>query len=131
MSGFGGGFTFGGVSQGGTIENKQDIQLAPIPTVTLADGEEIFFRINIPQGYTFKLFSIGIQNSSNNLPAGLLAEVIDETNNNTLVSKNVKRDTGDPLVEVDGNVNLAIGQRNSTGGTQNSSATFAYTIEEQ
>lgn len=113
----------------GVIGNRQELQLAVIPTTVLADTEFISFRINIPTGNTLKIWAVGVQNDSNNTPAGLTAEADDETNSTNLVSQNAKRATGTPLAEVSGDVDVAFRAENDTGGSQNTTATFAYTIE--
>lgn len=121
---------FGFTTPGGGIADKTILQTAVIPTTTLADGEFISFRVNVPTGYTLYIWSVGVQNSSNNAPAGLTAEVDDETNTVNLVSSNQKRQTGDPIAQVDGPVDVAFRTENDTGGGQNASSSFGYTIEE-
>lgn len=124
-----GGFSFDTGAGGGVIEERAWIQLAVIPTTVLGDTEFISFRLFIPNGNTLKIWSVGVQNDSNNTPVGLTAEVDDETNTINLVSENSKRTTGDPLAEVDGPVDVAMRAENNTGNDQNTSATFSYTIE--
>lgn len=113
----------------GGISDKGQLQLAVIPTTTLADTEFISFRINVPSGKTLKIWAVGVQNDSNNAPSGLTAEVDDETNSTNLVSENSKRATGDPLASVSGAVDVAMRAENDTGSDQNSTATFSYTVE--
>lgn len=115
-------------STGGQRAGAQ-LQLAPIPTTTLSDGEFISFRIHVPSDITLKIWAVGVQNISNNAPANLTAEVDDETNNNNLVSQNSKRTTGDPLAEVSGAVDVAFRTENDTGADQDATSTFAYTLE--
>lgn len=114
-------------SKGGI--DKQQLQLAPIPTTTLADGEFITFRINIPLGFTLKIWAVGVQNDANSAPAGLTAEVDDETNAVNLVSENSKRVTGNPLAEKSGDIDVAFTVENDTGNPQNASGVFAFTVE--
>lgn len=112
-----------------TETERQQLQVAVIPTTTLADGEFISFRIHVPDGTTLKVWAAGVQNASNNAPAGLTAEVDDETAANNLVSQNAKRVTGAPLAEVDGAVDVAFRTENDTSGSEDATSTFAYTIE--
>ena len=104
-------------------------QVAAIPTTTLADTEYITTRVHVPTDRSLNLWAVGVQNAANNAPAGLTADADDETNGTTLVSENAKRSTGAPLASVDGAVDVALRARNATGGEQDASAVFEYTIE--
>lgn len=117
-------------STGLVASTSQSLQVAPIPTTTLADTEFISFRVHVPSNHTLYVWAVGVQNASNNAPAGLTAEVDDETNTTNLVSQNAKRATGNPLASVSGAVDVAFRVENDTGGSQDATAAFAYTIEE-
>lgn len=109
--------------------SAQEIQQGGIATTQLSDGQFISLRVHIPSGSTLKVWSVGVQNNSNNAPAGVTAEVDDETNAVNLVSENSKRSLGNPLAEVDGPVDVAFRVENDSGGTENVSLTFSLTIE--
>lgn len=121
------GFTFNSAAAEGI--QIVTIQQAVIPTTTLADGEFISFRVFVPSDFTIRIFAVGVQNASNNAPAGLTAEVDDETNAVNLVSENSKRATGDPLAEKDGPIDVAMRTENDTGGSQDATSSFSYSIE--
>lgn len=114
--------------QGSGPRPVRQIQQAGIPTTVLADGEFISTRINVPSGTRLEVYAVGVQNSSNNAPSGLTAEVDDETNTENLVSQNAKRATGSPLASVSGDVDVAFRAENDTGNSHNTTATFAYII---
>lgn len=114
---------------GGGGAPTETLQMATIPTVSLQDGDSISFRINVPSGNTINVYSIGVQNNSNNAPANLDAVVRDETNATTMYTSNQKREVGDPLVSKDGDIDVAFRIENDTGGVENATATFAYEIQ--
>lgn len=109
--------------------DAQDRRPLPIPTTTLSDTEFISIRLHVPTGNTLNIYAAGVQNASNNAPTGLTAEVDDETNATNLVSENSKRTTGSPLASVSGAVDVAFRAENNTGGSQDASATFEYSLE--
>lgn len=129
MTGTGGGINVS--RSGGGIDDAAQIQQAVIPTTTLADGEFISFRLNVPADKKLVIWAVGIQNNSNNAPGGLTAEVDNESTATNVVSENQKRITGDPLAEVAGAADVAMRAENDTGNSQNASATFSYTIVDQ
>jgi len=112
-------------------ETKQAIQIAPIPTTRIPDGDFVSFRINVPAGFTLKVWILGVQNDSNNAPANLDAIVRDETNGVNITSQNSKRATGSPIAEKDGAIDVSLRINNGTGSIQNASAIFGITIEPQ
>lgn len=110
-------------------EDKAARQMATIPTTILEDGQFISFRIFVPSGKTLNIWSLGVQNDSNQTPSGLTAEIDDETNSSNLVSFNSKRESGNPLESEGGDFDAAFRVENDTGDVQNASATFSYTLE--
>lgn len=119
-------------SAGMTDLDRQTLQVAPIPNTTLADTEFISFRVHVPDGYTLNVWAMGVQNASNNAPAGLTAEVDDESNAVNLLSQNTKRAVGGdtPLASKTGPIDVAFRVENDTGGEQTTTGTFAYTIDQ-
>lgn len=114
----------GGGSVGGPA-----LQQAVIPSTQLSNGEFISFRVFVPDGKVIEIFTVGVQNDANNAPAGLTAEVDDETNAVNLVSKNAKRVSGDPITSKAGPISVAFRTENDTGATQNATGTFGFTVE--
>lgn len=112
-----------GSSPTGTLQ-----QWDKIDNTELQNGEFISFRFRIPAGKTLKVWAAGAQNASNSAPAGLTAEVDDETNSTNLVSENGKLTTGSPLGSVTGPVDVAFRVENDTGSTQRATGQFRYSL---
>lgn len=102
--------------------------MATIPTTQLADGEYVAFRLHINDGETLLVFAAGVQNDANATPADLTAVIRDETAGSTLYQESVARDTGDPLVELEGPADVRFATDNATGGPQNASAHFQLSV---
>lgn len=103
-------------------------QRLEIATVDLGDGVVYGLRENYESGDTVNIKAVGVQNDSNNAPAGLTVEVRDETNATTLVSQNSKKATGSPLASVSGAVDLFYRINNATGSAQNATAIFVVEV---
>lgn len=116
----------GTVTVDGTVTDTR--RATAIQTTQLQDTEYISKRLRVPNGSTLNVYAAGVQTTDNTIPAGLTAEVDDETNAVNLVSRNAKRATADPLATVDGPVDVAFRAENNTGDVQNANADFEYEL---
>lgn len=110
------------------IDADRHGDMTVIPTTQVADGDFVAFRIHIDDAETLLVFAAGVQTDGNTTPAGLTAVVRDETTGNTLYQENVDRDTGDPLVEIEGPADVRFAADNATGATQNVTAHFQLSV---
>lgn len=102
--------------------------MATIPTTQLADGDFVAFRLHVNDGETLLVFAAGVLTDANDTPAGLTAVVRDETAGVTEYQESAARDTGDPLVEIEGPADVRFAADNATGGPQNASAHFQLSV---
>lgn len=102
-----------------------------LPTTTLTPSETTTFiqRYHVPDGVTFHLESIGIQDENFNAPSALYAEIKDHDTGNVLGTWTGLRKTGDPLASVDGPANIELKMNNQTGNELSPSAWFDYREE--
>lgn len=110
------------------IDATRHGDMTTIPTTTLADGDFVAFRIHVEDDETLLVFAAGVQTETNDIPAGLTAVVRDETAGVTEYQKNVKRETGDPLVEIEGEADVRFAADNQTGDSQNATAHFQLSV---
>lgn len=110
------------------IEATRHGDMTAIPTTALADGDFVAFRIHIDDGETLLVFAAGVQTDANTTPAGLTAVVHDETAGETLYQENVNRETGDPLVELEGPADVRFAADNASGGELNATAHFQLSV---
>lgn len=110
------------------IDADRHGDMATIPTTQLADGDFVAFRLHVNDAETLLVFATGVQTDGNDTPAGLTAVVRDETAGTTLYQESTARDTGDPLVELEGPADVRFAADNATGGPVNASAHFQLSV---
>lgn len=115
---------------GGGGAAAETLQMATLPTANISDGDFFSFRVNIPPGFTLNVYAMGVQTSNNTIPAGVATVVRDETNSTDLYSSSQKRVVGDPLMSVEGEVDVGFRVDNASGAPQDLTGTFAYQIVE-
>lgn len=112
-----------------TVEARQSLTPAYIPTTTLANGDYIRARFAVPDGFTLKVWVAGVYNSDWNAPLDLDCWIYKRSvNSHAIISEDTRR-VGNPITSVEGPEDVAFQIENRTGTEQNASGYFAHTLE--
>lgn len=104
---------------------------AHIPTSQIDDADHAEIWVHVPAGQSIEVWQWGCLNDSGNTPTGLTVELFDETAGSSVSSANTAHNTGSPIASDSAGTtasNYTLRLDNSTGGKQNASARFGYTV---
>lgn len=87
----------------------------PVPAWSVNDGDYAAVSYRLPSGETLEILEVRAVNSAGNAPAGLTAQVVNETDANTVINQNTTKQTGDPLDSIDGAATISFRVDNATG----------------
>lgn len=91
-------------------------------------GDFIAFRFKVLGDETLLVFAAGAQNVNNNTPDGLNSVIRDVGRSETRYDENTARDTGDPLVSIDGETDVECRVVNNASGSLDVNPHFQVSI---
>lgn len=112
-----------------TVEARQSLTPAFIPTTTLADGDYIRARFTVPDGFDMKVWAAGVHDENWDAPLDLDCALHIPADNLTTMLAQSTRAVGDPITSVTGPEHVAFQIANYTGAEVNASGYFTYTLE--